>query len=61
MTNGTINHMIKNCSYGNPNEKRKLFSKYLNRKEIKNHFNENLNTTKLIDFTEILDLISDKQ
>lgn len=52
--------MIKNCSYGNPNEKRKLLSKYLNRKESVDKNFDKLNATKLIDFTEILDLIEEK-
>lgn len=60
LPSGTVNQKIKNSSFGNPNEKRKLLSKYLNRKESLGDRLSRLNGTKLIDFTEILDLIEEK-
>lgn len=53
----TINHIIKNFSYGRLNEKRKLLNKYLNKNEKVKDLENDFNNTKLIDFTEILDLM----
>lgn len=53
----TINHIIKNFSYGRLNEKRKLLNQYLNKNEKIKDIENDFNNTKLIDFTEILDLM----